>query len=70
MPNKKVKKLDEGSKKQKPYTPMEIARVKLNPEQAVISCCDASHRRIGVMTYMQCDTPCSVGATPVDSPSS
>ena len=27
-------------KKKKPFKPMEITRVKLNPEQAVLSCCD------------------------------
>jgi len=45
------------------YVSMEITRVKLNPEQAVLSCCDST-RRQEVMTGGQCDAPviCTTGA--------
>ena len=31
-------------KQKKRFLPMEITRIKLNPEQAVLSCCDASSK--------------------------
>ncbi|MDD5069938.1 MAG: hypothetical protein PHV17_04335 [Candidatus Omnitrophica bacterium] len=44
------------------YIPMEITRVKLNPEQAVLSCCDAAGKGEKFVT-VQCDlaaTDCAV----------
>ncbi|MDD5069872.1 MAG: hypothetical protein PHV17_04005 [Candidatus Omnitrophica bacterium] len=32
--------------KKKVYVPMEITRIKLNPEQAVLSCCDSVHKSV------------------------
>lgn len=36
---------------------MEITRVKLNPEQAVLTCCDTTNR--SVAAYSQCSSDCN-----------
>ena len=43
-----------------PYKPMRITRVRLNPEQAVLSCCEAIGRLVQTGTTFQCGTalPC------------
>jgi len=58
-------------KGKRPWKKMEICKVKLNPEQAVLSCCD-SVRRQEVMTGGQCDAPliCTTGAGGLNAVSS
>ncbi|MDD4294631.1 MAG: hypothetical protein PHP69_03855 [Candidatus Omnitrophica bacterium] len=43
----------------------EITRVKLNPEQAILSCCDSGLRgATSVSGGIQCRPPCGVTAIP------
>jgi len=45
----------EGKKKiKKQYVSMEITRINLNPEQAVLSCCDSGGRDQITMIITQC----------------
>ncbi|MDD5069874.1 MAG: hypothetical protein PHV17_04015 [Candidatus Omnitrophica bacterium] len=55
--NSPMEKIDKSAmKKKKPYTLMSIAKIRLNPEQAVLSCCNAVFK-VGVVTlYGQCGT--------------
>jgi hypothetical protein len=53
--------------KKKPYIPMRISRVKLNPEQAVLSCCinslKGSYAYAEGYPFWQCATgDCAYGA--------
>ena len=49
-------------KKKKPFHKMTVTRIKLNPEQAVLSCCDANDKDL-VHGVSQCErTPCVIGA--------
>ena len=48
--------------KKKKFTNMEITRVKMNPEQAVLTCCDSS-ARAQVGTY-QCYIPIAFRCDP------
>ena len=45
------------STKKLPWVDMEVTRVYLNPERAVLSCCDSISRRGPIVTG-QCDITC------------
>lgn len=48
------------TKKRLPWTGFEITRVKLGPEQAVLSCCNVPSKSF-VIGGGQCDNDCGVG---------
>ncbi|MDD5069865.1 MAG: hypothetical protein PHV17_03970 [Candidatus Omnitrophica bacterium] len=69
--NKKINFYNMGKKT---FKPMEIFRVKLNPDQAVLSCCALPQRGETLATW-QCDlagnpTTCSQGSAGIDAISS
>ena len=47
-------------KKKLPWTPMQISRVPLDPQQAVLTCCDSLSRAAGRVGGHQCEpkAPC------------
>ncbi|MFA7115011.1 MAG: hypothetical protein WC214_06080 [Candidatus Omnitrophota bacterium] len=48
----------------KKWCKTEIARVKLNPEQAVLSCCDSILRNATSVTFTACSSPICTGEDP------
>ena len=57
----KPKKVESHRKKKLPWIPSEILRVPLNPEQAVLSCCDSgtkTHQESGSFPYSCTFDPC------------
>ncbi len=49
-------------KKKKPFMSMEIAKVPLNQDQAVLSCCERTER--GMVDIYQCDWQLDCGPEP------
>jgi len=57
-----VSKLGKRLRKKRLFKLMEVTRVKLNPEQAVLSCCDSAIK-VEVMSPLQCHALVCTGAT-------
>jgi len=54
MAKKTTNKRSTGAQKKLPWKSMEMMRVKLNPEQAVLSCCDQPNRGVDGGTTSWC----------------
>ena len=58
-------KFHKTKKKKKPFHAMEMTKINLNPEQAVLSCCDTilRGRQNGATQQCSADVPSTCGAT-------